>query len=496
MPSAQKIFLTSFIFVLFLLIPSKILAAIPWNAENQSNFTLITLEHGLLCELAGTSPLDKCTGYEGFGKDKKLVLYNQPGGGAIGGLSTTIGALYNPPTSTVQYLADAAQGFGLIKPAYAQVGGSGTGIVEPVRQLWQAVRNLAYVLFIVIFIVVGFMIMFRQKINPQTVISAQAALPGLIVGLILVTFSYLISSLLIDVAFVGVQLVARLFVQSGMGNVFDAQNLAKDSNIFQLFTSSIRFGENFGDITGGLFRTLGNNVPSAVVIPAFVGLLVGLLLLPFSAGTSLILGGLLGAGSTAVIGLIVPLILIIALVIQFFKLLFKLITAYISLLVSTIASPLIILYASIPGRGGSLNLWWKTLLANALIFPAVFAAFLFAGLILATDPKLWKATPPLFGGMSTELVRLIIAYGIILGTPAVPDMVKNALGVKDIAGIPQAAQSGAMLGGQAGWQIGSRGYARLWRGDYKGNVPTGPIARGLRKMGWIPGVEEEKQKVS
>lgn len=90
-------------------------------------------------------------------------------------------------------------------------------------------------------------------------------------------------------------------------------------------------------------------------------------------------------------------------------------------------------------------MWWKTLLANALIFPVVFAGFLFVGVILG-DSTQWQKAPPLFGGISVELLKLLVAYGVLLGLPALPDLVKNALGVKDIPGIPQAAIGGFLAG--------------------------------------------------
>ncbi|QQG43759.1 MAG: hypothetical protein HYW45_01920 [Candidatus Daviesbacteria bacterium] len=423
-----------------------------YKAPQHSNYTILNLEHSMFCELAGMSPVDECLGIT-LGKERKIVLYS-PGqsGGALAGVTNIFVAMYtNPPTSTVQYLASVGNNF-LAKPAYAQVGGSGAGIIEPVRQLWLISRNLAYFIFTFVFIAIGFMIMFRSKINPQTVISAQAALPGLVIGIVLVTFSYFFSALLIDTSFVGVQAVAQIFLATP--NVLQVQDLANSSNVFNMFVSTFRIPENIHDVTKGLFGTLSSTVGGerggaalAIGLPAIIGTIVGTIVFP-GAGTLLGLGAgtALGAGAgaafTGIVGLIVPLILVIALLIQFFRLLWKLIGAYIALLVSTILSPFIILYSSIPGKGGSLNLWWKTILANALVFPAVFAAFLFAGMILQTDSKSWVASPPLFGGLSIELLRLIIAYGLILGTPAIPDMVKNAFGVKDIAGIPQEAMAG------------------------------------------------------
>lgn len=465
--SALKV-LTILFFIATLFIYTKpAQAATDWNATYQSNFSLRTIERGVICELAGVNPpgQEKCVGED---KDGKLSFYNYSNGGALGQMTSIMVALYNPPTSTVDYLADVGTNFGLIKSAYAQsVAGSGEGIIRPVRNLWQVTRNIAYLGFIFIFLVVGFMIMFRQKINPQTVISAQAALPGLVVGLLLVTFSYFIAALLIDLAFVGVQLVAQIFIQvinSGTPNVFGdgnaIQGFARDSNIFHLFLNSAFRIQNFGEITGGIFRTLGG-WGSGVILPGIIGALAAALVF-WPAGVFAIAGGAaIGAGITVIIGLIVPLILIIALMIQFFRLLFGLISTYIQLLIGTITGPLIILMASVPGRGGGLANWWKSLVANALVFPAVFGAFLFAGMILGTPPQQFTASPPLFGGLNTELLRLIVAYGLILGTPAIPDMVRGAFGIKGQNPIVQVATAGALAGvgvARAGYGAATSGF--------------------------------------
>ncbi len=426
-----------------------------YTAPLHTNYTLDNMASGMLCMLGAGSPYG-CVNRELIEVSKEGAVrqfkytytYDYvPGGGAIGGLTKVMMAMYqSPPTSTAGYLADIGQNFGLAKPAYAQVGGSGAGIIEPIKILWQFTSNLTYVLFIFVFVIVGFMIMFRAKINPQTVISVQAALPGLVIGLILVIFSYFIAALIIDTSFYGIQIVGNIFMQvkdpgGNTINTFkDIQGLKENSNALELFFHSFRYTENVKDLftgIGGTLLSVGSGTLQSA--PWLI-----LLMVPAIAATILTAAGAFSA--TVIASLLIPLILIIALVIQFFRLLIKLIFCYIALLVTTIFGPFLILFSSIPGKGGALGVWWKTLLGNALVFPAVFAAFLFAGFILGTDTGTWKGAPPLFGGLPTELLRLIIAYGIILGTPAIPDMVKKALGVPDLKGIPEAAMAGAGAG--------------------------------------------------
>ncbi len=459
-----------------------------WKVHN--DLTGAGTEHMALCHLAGMSPLGKCLGFETNNNKVVGYLYDRvPGGGAIGGLTSVTLAMYTPPTSTSEYLADVGRGFGVVSPANAQVPGSGSNIVEPVRLLWQVVRNFVYVLFILVFVVVGFMIMFRQKLSPQAVVTVQTALPGLVIGLLLVTFSYFISALIIDISFWGVQIVGEIFKQvpgpsslGGVLNIFGKDgitNFTNNSNIFELFSSSFRFGENLTDIAGGVIKTVdtGPGLPLAAIIPVVIGAVIGLIMAgPFGLVALGGVGAVTSLVAVPVISLLVPLVLIIALLIQFFRLTFKLIEAYIMILVSTITGPIIILASSLPGRGAVLGIWWKSLLANALMFPVVLMAFLFAGMILAVPPNSWTATPPLFGGLSTELLRVIIAYGIILGTPAIPGMVKKAIGAPDFGEIGNAAMKGAFEGGAVASPF-ALGLGRAGvKGSYTGLVGAGGVA--------------------
>src|SRR3989344_3291443 len=195
MPSAKRLLFSALALIsLFVLVKPTNAAINPseYRAPEHAAYSTLNLQTAAIpCAIIGT-PLvknQKCPDYD---KDGGLALYDKlPSGGALGGLSNVMMAMYtNPPTSTHEYLADLGTNLGIIQPVFAQVGGSGNGVIEPVLKMWQISRNLAYFLFVIVFLVTGFMIMFRAKINPQTVISIQVALPGLIVGLILVTFSY------------------------------------------------------------------------------------------------------------------------------------------------------------------------------------------------------------------------------------------------------------------------------------------------------------------
>ncbi len=398
-----------------------------------------------------------------------------PSGGGMGVTTKVLAILYNnPPTSSREYLADLGSNLGIVDTAYAQgVGGSGDGVLKPILNLWKVFRNLAYLGFILVFIIVGFMIMFRQRLNPQTVVTMQSAIPGLVIGLILVTFSYFLSALIVDLSFIGMKLVAYIFSTSSLGNIVGdpsgilpggigptnqgIQTLAEEGNIFGMWWAFINNPAlqnniiypltqyfNTTEIIAGLF---GSSASEAVNNQGFLSNIINLNLGAVVAqGVGAITSGI-GYG----LGFFISAIVVIALFIQLIRLLWGLISAYITILLFTIFSPIIIAIGSIPGRGGVISYWWKTLLGNVLIFPAVFFVFLFAGSFLAEGNVAdFQNTLPLFSGIQIPVLKAIIGYGLVLGSPAVPGLVKQALGVKDITAIQQAA----FAGGAAGFNMG------------------------------------------
>lgn len=379
--------------------------------------------------------------------------------GALGFAFKGIALAFAPPLSSTEYLADVGSNLGIIKDANAQsVRGSGNSIVLPVRRLWSIMRNFSYLMFTFIFVFIGIMIMFRRKLNPQTVVSLQSALPGLIISLALITVSYLIAAGLVDLTFILIPIVAVVFQQAGdnvfmctnsvfQGTAFACQGngnlveFTRHANFFSFLETWIKsqgiyafvfppappptidpFPSNPLDIPGYLTKFL------SPWFQDFFGTLIKTILELLKHGVNLLVG----------------IIVIIALLFQILKLFLILVRSYITILVMTFMGPMMILFSAIPGKGGALTFWWKNILANALIFPAVFAGFFFAGLILSPtgiDQNAFSSTLPFFADLPVNSFKYIIGLGILLGLPAVPQMVKDLVGVKDLKGIPEEAMN-------------------------------------------------------
>src|SRR3989344_6926351 len=189
-------------------------SSIPQQSPMYANLMVNNLLHAFSCLMAGASPIGQpCVDY--LNGVPVISSVNTSGGllGAVANLNTIV--IANPPIRTGQYLATIGDSLGLVKEANAQVSGSGAGVLQPILKLWQVSRNIAYIAMIIIFLIIGLMVMFRQRINPQTVITAQAALPGLVIGLIMITFSYFLASLLTDTAYLATNLVGYYFQVAG-----------------------------------------------------------------------------------------------------------------------------------------------------------------------------------------------------------------------------------------------------------------------------------------
>lgn len=440
--------------------------------------------------------LGKPNGETGMAPVPVLVSNKLGSGGALGAISSGIIALGStPPAHPVEYLADLGRNFGL-KPAYAQtsdVPGSGASVISPILDLWKLTRNISYFGFILIFMAIGFMIMFRQKLNPQTVISAQNALPGVVVAMILVTFSYFIAALIIDLGFVTTQLTGRYLASSKLADEATITKTLESKNLFDMFGSFISpsytskndndpvnvastTAQSLSFLTQGFTGKIVTTLTTAAgcyggdkLVGAFIEPIENPTTKVFEVSKKARLGGcLVGGGlgfaagaSGAVLyglGIVLYVILLIALIIAMFKTFFELIKAYITIIFQTVIGPIVILLGAIPGNGDAFTGWAKTILANVLIFPAVFSAFFFAayikgtagdevfGLVKDTTNSFKNiSTVPLLGGLTGEFIRLILTYGILLVIPTIPGELKKAMKVQDGVWGP-AAVGGAVAG--------------------------------------------------
>lgn len=370
--------------------------------------------------------------------------------GAAPATAMASASLYQKPASSVQYLAYVFKNARLAPPVFAQRGQgwdfltntSSFGGNQPIIQLWQIARNAAYVIFIVIFVLIGFMIMFRSKLNPQTIIGVQQALPSIIISLILVTFSYAICGLIIDTVYLGHGLIDQLYFKSD-------PLIAVSSNYLTDVRSLDILGNLITPVAGGGSAWSGIDIVTQLgsFIQNLGGMLFDLLCaLPWISSSARCAGG----GAAAIFTGMLPLIFAFTLLGTSIKIFFALITKYVTLILSTIFSPYTFLIGSLPGSQTVITNFLKTMLSAALTFPAIAFMYYLASFFVGETYKLTlQPLPPLnktgilagaMGGAGVAFTRSLeplVGLGLLMAAAQIPAAIDKMLKVD--AGIGGAA---------------------------------------------------------
>lgn len=347
----------------------------------------------------------------------------------------------NSMPSSREYFADVLDSIGVpqVSSAYAQ--GTGYGALSTFLPFWKVFRNLAYSLYIIMFVVVGIMIMLRTKVNAQTIITIQTALPNLLITLLLITFSYAIVGFMIDLMYFLIYFVVYLFSSI---NIIDTPVKA----ISRLMTYS----------AWGIIFEGRNSIISAAAL-AIGEVLSGL-------GT----GALEVAGT--VISMVSPMYLIVAIAfaIAMLKLMLALAKSYVMIIVQTVTAPVQLLMNAMPGSK-SFSTWIKTTASYLLPFPVAAVMFIFSAVMIG-DPtkatilkgwtgdanpfginqghdfystgneKIWLPPFTLTGSVdfTNDDIRVLIGFFIFLMTPSVVKMAQEWLQVKESPYASEAVQ--------------------------------------------------------
>lgn len=401
-------------------------SGVGWEKTNNSAFTNLLNAGGVAV-----------TGVSSETAARMVANGQTPPTGALASIGSGIGFMVSkPPTNTHEYLADLGRSAGFVKEAYAQ--GTGWSTLQPVLNLWKVFRNLAYLVFVVVFVVIGFMIMLRSKIGGQTVVTVQAALPNIIVTLLLITFSYAIASFMIDLIYLSIYIVVGLFengkiIETGTGSL--TRDKLMNTNIIKLGWQSIWGFKPGTDTVRGAADAVGE-VVSDVLQSKFIGNII--------------------AGSLAY------LIFAVALLIATFKTFFQILMAYIGIILNVIFGPIILLSNAMPGSKSFSN-WIKGLLANVLIFPVVAIMFILAAALTGSgDNELgvlgsiagsFQSTTilPFIGGTNASALGGLIGFGMLMIMPKITEMIQKMLKVES----PLAGMAGAAMEPiSQGWKLG------------------------------------------
>lgn len=351
-------------------------------------------------------------------QEKLLVLGTSEG--AIGTTTTLIGQLYGaPPASGLTYLADLGEKFNITSPVYAQ--GAGFVGLRPILDIWKSFRNIAYSFFVLVFIIIGFAIMFRVKISPQIVVTIQSSIPKVIVALVLVTFSYAIAGLLIDLMYLvtalGVSTIGVESFKQSLAELFAELKISDGLENLNILTFSLYFWQRASESSFEIANLLNPVTAIANIfsadLPNWADKLIKTVTMGFNPLATLLY-----------------LILNIILVFVFLKIFISLLLNYVRILLLIITAPLQLMLGAIPGFN-TFGSWIKSLLVNLFPFSVIIILIALSAEILdkmtGSYENMWMPPiirPPI-GSTSANTVGAIFSFGILLLLPRIPDIVKS-----------------------------------------------------------------------
>ncbi len=454
---------------------------VPQNVHSLTQIVTTEVLSTMVCQLTGKDFLNRNQPCLGIDPKTHAIGFAPNNGGLIGATANGIIAEFNIPIHTSGYIHYLTNEFGVGR-AYAAATNPGVGFtgLEPLLGLWTAFRNIVYLFFVIIFVLVGIAIMFRVQIDPRTVMTLENQLPKIVIGLILVTFSYAIAGVLIDLMWLITFLVINVLGSADPS----APTLTKVATNELLqgplgYINNVLSSNNFGgvlDVSGVAAKAIWQVVNNIFTVNNMAK--IGLpdnsnqnLLTIVTGGLEAFFGAILGVIFGAILGLLGFLIILIALLITMFRVWFALLQAFAYIILDVILAPFYIAAGLIPGSAIGFGSWVRGMAGNLLAFPTVVFMFVLARVLLdafgttttvtATGAiqQAYAATttvgggslfePPLIGSFNGNgagnPLGAFVALAIIFATPAVMGVIKKALQVED-NGLGGAALASATAG--------------------------------------------------
>lgn len=417
----------------------------------------------------------------------------------------------NPPASGVYWAYTSLQKAGFIPKSYAAEG-MGFAALRPLSNIWKLIRDISYIILVIILIAIGFMIMFRMKLNPQTVISVENALPKIVVSLLLITFSFAIAGFIVDLMYILITVIIAIlgdnninfdiakyqqdFLTAGMGKLWVSVyiNPLKIGNallnMLPIWLSwTVRAISTF--ITLRLVNSVWNLIYPSIQSFDIIGIATGIIgKIPSGIISFVLIPVIFILGLLLIPQLVIFLLILMSMFLLFMRIFILLFKAYLQIIIMIIFAPVILLFEAIPGKS-AFSFWLKNLLAEMTTFPIVITLLIVGELIvkmMAAPGNFWA--PPFLYGINPEAYGIIVGAGILFIIPDIIQLVKQQLfGVKglgvDIGPGVFFGGVGTVVGGGTGLlgQIGSinLGLSAIFgpEGVRAGIKRIGGVARGL-----------------
>ena len=399
----------------------------------------------------------------------------------------------NPPASGTFYAIEKFNQAGLFPKIYAAEGVGFTSL-KVFESIWKTFRDLTFLVLVLIIVAIGFMIMFRMKLDPHTVVSLENALPKVILTMVLITFSYAIAGFLIDMMYVSIVFVVNVLAKAGQYDATATSTMFITDNFWGLsnIQGNSLIAEQFRIYFRGLFaifEVLPNVIKGVlyVFVPLFglwIALKTGGFLNPLIAnifgnasGTAsffTLVGGEIKFGNIAaaliaismglilapaIILLLIAFLVFLGLFLIIMRIFFVLLAAYIQVLVQIMFAPIFLIIEAIPGQKGFVP-WLRKLIGNLAVFPATAGLLLIVGIIniniLKYEGLPFQGTntpmfiPPFIAATPNAFLAIINAAFLVM----IPDflkLIKQTIIGKD-AGFNMGP--GALFAGTIGGVVG------------------------------------------
>lgn len=369
--------------------------------------------------------------------------------------------------------------------------------VVKLDSIWKVTSGIAYVLFVIVFVVVGFMIMFRKNLSSNITVTVSKALPNLIVSLIVVTFSFAIVGFVMDLGKFGINVSRYVFntAYQDMGvtdtSVIEIKNvwgLADDA--FKRTRNNTLLGDAIssipvvGEPLAGILLGTGNSIGGELARVGAMGIVYYFLDqtmphildeadiatdLEISGGVDFIISAeasfdilqpivdmvlwmiknsIYIAATGAKIGLMTTIIKSLVLIIISFyaaiRVFITLLTTYLKLFLNVILGPLQILLGAVPGNAHMMTNWLKSVVANTLVFVGIYVVInAFTLIAQVVDPERFN----FFGNSGTlwpdiliSLESIIVIAGYLFAAN-LPKVINGALGVEANKSIMETSQN-------------------------------------------------------
>lgn len=428
----------------------------------------------------------------------------------LGSITNVLTVPYTEPiASGYMWAYEGVENAGFVPKTYAAEG-IGFAALKPIRGIWLMFRNFTLLLMVLIIVAIGFMIMFRSKMDGQAGVTVQEALPRIVFALLAITFSYPIAGFMIDLMYVAIGFVIALFSTNPDfaafahlqgDDLYTDYFIKNDLSLWDLmstFSSGGVWGTAgavYGVLPGivkfsidAIIALLGWEAIASVVRrqTPFVSILAIINKALGKVGDS---GAAGGVGSLIAViphflisimitglfgGLLAQVLLFLLFSLSLLYIVFRifgmLLLSYINLLFLIVFSPLILMFEAIPGQK-TFGTWLKGIILNLIPFPAVVMLSLVTVVIMNTSTdgnELWR--PPYLYNIDGQYFKFIVAGVIFYSIPEVVEAIRKALGFE-----------------QQSFGLGAKGFSAgayaLTGASYSIFSGYGNIAAGLDRLG-------------